>query len=101
MYLRKANCRYVEAERDATRAIQYDEKNVKAYYRRGMSYREHRRFREAKEGKKSIRAYKRIRKLTVLAALDVEEGLKLDTKNAALLAELEKIDQRGIYQVCR
>jgi tetratricopeptide (TPR) repeat protein len=79
---------YIEAERDCTKGIQFDSKNVKAYWRRGIALQKLGRIVEAKKGI--------IDSLYILPSLmsmiiDMELALKLEPKNTTIAKDLQAL----------
>lgn len=83
---------FLEAEKDCTRGIQLQPKNVKALWRRGIALRELGRVNEARRGNEMLnicRGYGFV--LTKWLLLDFEAGLTIEPNNKSILDELKKL----------
>lgn len=84
-------CSFLEAEKDCSRGLQLQPKNVKALWRRGIALRELGRMNEARKGLKATNDPWCIDELIHVNNLDFETGLTIEPSNKSLLDELKKL----------
>jgi hypothetical protein len=83
---------FLEAEKDCTRGIQLQPKNVKALWRRGIALRELGRISEAKRGMNFFIFAGNISISNLFwDTIDFEMGLTIEPSNKSILEELKKL----------